>query len=205
MTVTIYSSEDYPQGSEQWRALRVGKPTASNFDRIMAGGAGKTRDDYLRKIAGEIITGEPMVEFKSEYMDRGSEREAELRAAFAMIENVEVQQVGFVERTEPYGKIGASPDGLIGDDSGLELKKAEPHVLISILKTNQVPTEHVKQIQGNMLVTGRSSWWIAIGFPGMKMFRRKVRRDEAEIARLRIGLESFWRDLNEIVSWHGKL
>ena len=43
------------QGSPEWLAARFGIPTASNAAAITAGGEGKTRDEYMRKLAGEEI------------------------------------------------------------------------------------------------------------------------------------------------------
>lgn len=202
MTVTVYSADEYPQGSDAWREFRAGIPTASNFHRALAGGDGKVRTDYLYKLAGEIMTQRPMTEFRSAAMDRGNEMEGGLLDLFAMIEDVEPERVSFVRREEKFGVIGASPDAFIGDDCGVEIKSAEPHVLIDILKKDRVPPEHIPQIQGNMLVTGRRSWWIAIGsYPGMPMFRRMIKRDESAMARLRLGLETFYEDLNQTVSF----
>lgn len=193
--------DDVPQGGDEWRALRCGKVTASNFGDVMAGGENRVRGLYMRKVAGEIITGLPAEDFKSRAMERGSEMEDSLRAAFQIETGLSPRQVAFVRRRRPYGIIGASPDALIGDDCGLEIKKAEPHVLIDILRAGRVPPEHVAQVQGNMLVSGRPWWWLAIGFPGMPMFKRKVARDTAYHARLEVGLETFQQELDEMVVW----
>jgi len=193
--------DDVPQGSAEWRALRCGKVTASNFADVMAAGEGKVRGLYMRKVAGEIITGLPAEDFKSRAMERGSEMEDSLRAAFQIETGLSPRQVAFVRRRRPYGIIGASPDALIGDDCGLEIKKAEPHVLIEILRAGRVPAEHIAQVQGNMLVSGRPSWWLAIGFPGMPMFKRRIMRDSAYCARLEVALETFTQELAELVDW----
>jgi predicted phage-related endonuclease len=193
--------DDVDQGTPEWRALRVGLPTASNFGDVMAAGEGKVRGLYLRKMAGEIITGLPAEDFRSRAMERGAEMEDSLRAAFQIETGLDPRQVAFVRRRRPYGIIGASPDALIGDDCGLEIKKAEPHVLIEILRAGRVPPEHVPQVQGNMLVSGRPWWWLAIGFPGMPMFKRKIARDSSYCARLEVALETFTQDLDEMVVW----
>lgn len=197
----IVPADEAPQGTPEWKALRVGKITASRFADAVAGGDGKVRQKYLKELAGEVMTGEPAETFKSRAMDRGTEMESSLRATFQIETGLQVEQISFARRRRPYGVIGASPDGLVGADAGLEIKKAEPHVLIDILRAGRVPPEHVPQLQGNMLVTGRPFWWLAIGFPGMPMFRRKVARDTAHIARLEVGLETFQQELDEMVAW----
>lgn len=198
--IEIFSAEEYPQGSQEWFDLHRGVPSASSFSDVMAGGAGKVRDLYMRKLAGEIISGIPRENYKNGAMDRGNAMEDELRNLFAMLENVDPMPVGFIKRTESFGAIGCSPDSLIGTDGGIEIKSAAPHVLIEILESDKIPTEHLLQIQGSMLVTDRQWWWLAIGYRGMPMFRRRIKRDETTIARLRIGLEQFHRDLAERVA-----
>jgi hypothetical protein len=58
------------QGSPEWFAARAGIPTASEFHTVMAvgpkGGKSVTRVDYLNKLAGEILTGEPMASYSNE-------------------------------------------------------------------------------------------------------------------------------------------
>jgi len=64
------------QGTPEWLAARAGIPTASEFHTVMAvgknGGKSLTRIAYLNKLAGEILTGEPMENFVSAAMERGS-------------------------------------------------------------------------------------------------------------------------------------
>ncbi|MDE2103564.1 MAG: YqaJ viral recombinase family protein [Patescibacteria group bacterium] len=199
--IEIIPADAAPQGGAEWKALRVGKVTASRFADAVAGGDGKVRSKYLRELAGEVMTGEPAETFFNRAMERGKDMEGSLRATFEIETGLQVEQVSFVKRQRPYGVIGASPDGLVGEDAGLEIKKAEPHVLIDILRAGRVPPEYVPQLQGNMLVTDRPWWWLAIGFPGMPMFKRKVPRDSAYCARLEVGLETFQRDLDEMVAW----
>ena len=193
--------EDVEQGSAEWVAARLGVPTASRFADVMAAGEGKVRFGYLKDLAGEQMTGEQAEGFRSRAMIRGQEVEPALRAMFEIETGLSVRQVAFIRRTRPYGVIGASPDGLIGDDCGLEIKSASPSVLIDILRAGTVPREHLPQVQGNMLVSGRASWWLAIGCPGMPLFRRKIMRDSAYCARLEVGLEAFHAELAETVAW----
>jgi hypothetical protein len=52
------------QGEPEWFAARLGIPTASEFSTVMAkgkdGGKSVTRRTYMLKLAGEILTNEPM-------------------------------------------------------------------------------------------------------------------------------------------------
>ena len=86
------------QGTPEWFAVRMGLPTASQFATIMAkgrsGGDSKTRQTYLYKLAGEILTGDPMDSFSNHHMERGHEMEPEARRYYAFMHDVEPQQVG---------------------------------------------------------------------------------------------------------------
>jgi hypothetical protein len=68
---------DFPQNSPEWFEARRGIATASMFATIQASGKGggesKTRATYLRKLAGEIITGKPAENFSNGAMQRGHE------------------------------------------------------------------------------------------------------------------------------------
>lgn len=205
-TSEIEIIDDVLQGSPEWKALRVGIPTASRFADAMAsakvpGEESKTRARYMKDLAGEVMTGEPAEGFRSRAMIRGQEVEPVLRATFQIETGLDVREVAFVRRRTPFGLIGASPDALVGEDSGLEIKSEDPAILIDTLRAGRVPPQHMAQLQGNMLVSGRPSWWLAIGYPGMPMAKWKVRADTAYQARLKIALEVFQQELDELVEW----
>ena len=136
------------QGSEEWFRARMGIPTASEFSTVMASGRGgaesKTRRTYMMKLAGEIITGEPMEHITNAYMERGHAMEPEARDLYAFMQNCDPQTVGFLRN----GAKGASPDALIGADGALEIKTKAPHLLIDILDRDDFPPEHKAQSPG---------------------------------------------------------
>ena len=160
-------------------AARCGVPTASNFSKILANGRNgapsKTRLSYLRDLAGERITGTHAETHSNHHMERGREMEGEARNLYIFATDVEVEQVGFVLN---HGA-GASPDGLVGDDGLLEIKTALPRILIEHLEADQVPPEHVAQIQGQMWVTERKWCDLLIYWPGMPIFQARVERDDS--------------------------
>ena len=129
------------QNSEEWHRVRLGLPTASTFSQLLAKGEGKSRRALMRRLAGEIITGEPGETFRSSSMDRGHEMESEARAFYSLMADNEPRLVGFV-RNEIAG---CSPDALIGEDGVLEIKTAKPEVLIEIMERDTFPPEHVAQ------------------------------------------------------------
>ena len=84
---------DIEQGTPEWLEMRKGLPTASMFKEVMAkkgprGGIPKGRQTYMYKLAGEIISGEPMDNYTNFNMDRGSENESEARDLYAFLRDV---------------------------------------------------------------------------------------------------------------------
>lgn len=188
------------QNSPQWFAARAGIPTASEFKTVMREGKGSnpslTREAYLRKLAGEILTGEPAPEgYSNSFMERGHELEDEARSMFAFMRDADPLRVGFIRN----GRMGCSPDSLIGDDSGLEIKVAIPAVQIERLQRGTLPTEHVAQVQGSMLVTGRGSWNFVSYCPKLPPLILTVPRDDAYTAKQAAGIDAFLEELDALV------
>jgi len=187
------------QGSPEWFAARLGIPTASEFSTVMAkgkdGGKSLTRKTYMLKLAGEILTGEPMETYTNVHMERGKEQEAEAREAYELMRDVDTQQVGFIVN----GRAGCSPDSLIGEDGGLEIKTALPHIQVERLLKGDLPAEHRAQVQGNMWVTDRR-WWDFVSYcPRLPLLIVRVPRDEGYIATLVGAVNEFNAELANVV------
>jgi len=191
--IQIFNCE---QGSEDWFACRAGIPTASKFATVMAKGEGKTRSEYMRKLAGEILTGEPMDSFASVHMERGKTMEDEARETYAFINDAEIKRVGFIRN----GSKGASPDSLVGNDGGLEIKTALPHIQIDRLVRGQLPPEHKAQVQGNIWIAERE-WWDFVSFwPKLPQLKVRVFRDDIYIKTMEAEIDRFNEELSELVS-----
>jgi len=199
MTLRVFS--DIAQNSPAWLEARCGIATGSGFSDVLAkgrgGGASKTRQTYLYKLAGERITGKPAENYRNAYMDRGHEVEDQARAWFEMVFEQPVELVGFIRCDDR--RVGCSPDGLIGADAGFEAKSVAPHLLIPILESGEFPSEHKAQVQGSLWITGRK-WWACVAFfPGMPVFHTRIERDENYIATLAVAVREFNEELDELV------
>jgi putative phage-type endonuclease len=194
---------DIQQGTPEWFAVRLGTPSASQFKTVMASGRGEgislTRTKYMRQLAGERITGQPMETFSNGAMKRGKAMEAEARDYYAFISDCDPVQVGFVRNGEENNLYGCSPDALIGDDGLLEIKTANPDVLIEWIERGTLPPEHRAQVQGQMWVCERK-WCDFIGYwPRMPKFIRRVERDEPYIDKMATAVTEFNTELFELV------
>lgn len=193
---------DCEQCSPEWYEARLGIPTASMFSTVLAKGRGGKSDSvgrrtYLRKLAGEIITGEPAESYTNRHMERGHDLEDEARQLYAFANDVDPQIVGFIRN----GQTGCSPDSLLGDDAMLEIKTAFPHILIGALerKPGDPPPEHRAQIQGQMWVGERAWCDLCIYWPKMPLYTCRVHRDEAYLKTLAEAVDKFNAELAELV------
>lgn len=183
------------QGSADWFKARMGIPTASEFSTVMAKGEGKTRRAYMLKLAGELLTEEPMSSYSNPDMERGKAQEDEARDLYAMMADVDPERVGFVVN----GAKGASPDSLIGDKGGLEIKSALAHIQIDRLLRDELPSEHKAQVLGNIWVCEREWWDFASYCPKLPLFVKRVYRDETYIAKLAAEVDAFNEELARTV------
>jgi hypothetical protein len=187
--------DNLEQNSPEWIKVRLGLATASMFSAILAKGEGKTRATYMRKLAGERITGEPAENFTNPAMDRGHLLEDDARKLYSFYADIEPTQVGFVKN----GKIGASPDSLLNDDGALEIKTKKPELLIETILRDDFPPEHKAQCQGVLLVTERAWIDIAVYYPGMPFFTKRAKRDEAYLKTLHGEIDRFNDELEALV------
>ena len=186
---------DMDQGDDAWHLARLGIPTASKFATVMAKGEGKSRDEYMRRLVGEIVTGAPSSTFSSVHMERGKAMEDEARETYAFITDAEIHRVGFIRN----GNKGASPDSLVGANGGLEIKTAEPHIQVDRLERDRLPPEHKAQVQGNIWLSERE-WWDFVSFwPVMPTLIVRVYRDDAYIKTMADEIDRFNDELADRV------
>lgn len=186
------------QGSTEWWQARLSVVTASEFHCVRANGRGggdsKTRRKYMLRLIAEAITGEPQETYSSAAMERGKMMEAEARNYYAFITDEEPKQVGFLKR----GRVGCSPDSLVGDNGLHEIKCKEPHRHIEVLLAAELPSEHKAQCQGSLWVSGRD--WIDFQsfWPKLPPFIKRVYRDEPYIALLEQAVKEFIQEMDDL-------
>lgn len=196
---------DVQQGSSEWFEARLGLPTASHFATIMAdgkdGGESMTRTQYLHRLAGEIITERPAEEtFKSRAMERGKEMEPEAIEDYERRKGVSIRRVGLGINFAGLHRCGASPDGLVGFDGGLETKTMRADLMIALLEKGvRLQPQHRAQVQGNMHVFERDHWDFKIFWPRLPDYTVRVFRDDQYIKDLDAAIQTFNYDLKKLV------
>lgn len=184
---------DVKQGSAEWLSLRAGIPTASEFHRLVTPKwkikTGDGPETFLHEKLAEAYTGSPLPQTGGfGALEQGTILEEEAIPWFEL-EYGPVQRVGFC--TTDDKRVGCSPDALVGEDSGLELKCPQAQTHVGYLLMGICPEEYLAQVHGAMLVTGRASWQFVSYRRGFPALRLMIRRDEAIQDVLRQALDGF--------------
>jgi len=200
----IYSEEDYPQGSDEWQAIRAGKVTASKITDIMAklksGKPSAGRTTYMGQLIAERLTGVKSDSFSNAAMQWGIETEPQARAAYEFLNDVEVEQIAFMDHAL-ISNSGMSPDGLISDEGMLEIKCPNTATHIDMLISKTIPKKYIDQMQWQMACSSRK-WCDFMSFdPRMSEHLNKliirVERDDKYIQEMEIEVIKFNSEINE--------
>ncbi|HEX5508450.1 MAG TPA: YqaJ viral recombinase family protein [Pseudolabrys sp.] len=193
--------EQIIQGSDEWRALRLGKVTASRVADVIAktkSGYSASRANYAAQLIAERLTGVVAESYTNAAMEHGTATEPEARCAYEFYEGVSVQQVAFV----PHPTIelaGCSPDGLVGTDGLVEIKAPNTATHLDTLLGQSVPGKYETQIQFQMACTGRT-WCDFVSYDPrlpehMRLFVRRVHRNEPRIRELESEVTAFLAEI----------
>ena len=187
------------QRSEEWFAARRGIPSASNFAKIITtkGEPSKQAEKYMFRLAGEKVSGITEETYQSAAMIRGCEMEKEAREFYELIKGATVEEVGFCLTDD--GKVGCSPDGLVGEDGLIEIKDPIASTQVAYLLKGVLPLEYFQQVQGQLYVTGRKWLDFISYYPGLKPLMVRVLPDVKFQVNLDAELKKFCINLDEVV------
>lgn len=197
---------DVEQNGEEWRQLRQGKATASNFACFMANETksfGEPAKRYALQIALEQLTGKRSEHsFSSIHMERGHLLEPVARALYERETFTDVTNGGFF----CWGAYGDSPDGLVGEDGGVEIKCVIASTHYATMQRGTFDPSYRWQLAGHLDCTGRE-WFDFVSycedFPADKQLivYRLHRADyEDEIKRLRERRAEFLQLVHETLA-----
>lgn len=180
MTLHVYA--DIEQRSSEWFDVRRGMVTASSVGQLITT---KTlmvaNNDYSRglidTLTAERITGHTEEMYVNNDMMRGIMDEPIARDIYSK-HYAPVSEVAFMVEDTWGFRIGASPDGLVGNEGGLEIKSRRQRKQLQTILADEVPAENLAQIQCSLLVSGRS-WWDYVSYcAGMPLYVKRVFPDE---------------------------
>src|SRR5580693_9462826 len=142
------------QGSGEWYRLRLGKPTSSNFHKIVTpkGKPSKQAVKYLYRLVAERLLNETMddeIGFVN-WVAQGKEQEPYAVKQFEFVNEIELEPGGFVTTND--GRLGASPDRIFkGHKESLEIKSPAPWTQLQYLLEGP-DDAYIAQTQGHLLV-----------------------------------------------------
>lgn len=194
------------QYGDEWARLRLGKPTASGFSRIITATGvptrGVTRSKYLYRLVAERLLGQAMDDTaETKWMARGSALEDEALKAFVLhpkkslgIQGVE--KCGFF--TALNGRAGASPDGVITGKKNhlVEIKCAAPYTHVGYL-IDGPGVDYKAQVQGQLWVTGAECVHFWAWHPNMPPYYGVTPRNETYINQLAAAVSVFCDEVDE--------
>lgn len=155
---------DCVQLTDAWWEARQGLPTASDFGKIMTPTkrqASASQEPYIAQLLADITCYSPKY-FSQQggpvnaAVQYGRVTETKARRFYEQEKGIKVREVGFCKTDD--GRFGCSPDGLLDPDGGLELKCPERKTHLLWLMKGVVPVEHLCQVHGCLIVSGRK-WW----------------------------------------------
>lgn len=180
------------QRVDEWYMARAGKFTGSRFCDVLARNK-KTKEplksyhDLIWQLVVERMTGQPVEGPTGQALKWGTEVEPYAREAYELETGNIVKESGFIHHpTLDY--VGCSPDGLIGNDGGLEMKCPKDSAVHLARFTDGMPEEYRPQVQGCLWVTSRE-WWDFVSYdPRMpeshRIFIQRFERDDKYISEL---------------------
>ena len=189
------------QNTAQWYGARLFHFTSSELSKLLTKpksgeGVSKTAEAYIYdKIAEELTNGTCLdyTQVDTKETRWGHDCEPNARKAYEAAMGVEVELCGFIEYSSSFG---GSPDGLVGEDGGIEIKcpyNSAVHARYLLMQSpadlKALKPEYYAHIQGNLLVTGRK-WFDFVSYdprvqnPAFALKILRIPRDEKMIAEI---------------------
>lgn len=197
------------QGDAQWLRDKAGKFSGSRFGALMSktksGAPTAGRQNLITQLAIERVIETCVETYSNATMEAGIEREPELIRAYEDDQLVVVQSVDFIQHPK-LDYVGVSPDGLIGDDGGIEGKfRAAEALHFDVLRRGFIQAGYRWQIQGTLWVTDRQ-WWDYVSYHPLfpdpfKLAIVRVERDEKAIKELEAECIAANEEVEEQVRW----
>jgi len=175
------------QRTDEWCKERLGRFTASEIHKLMGvKGLGETGKTYPFEKAVEFVFGKVEDNFSSFDMQRGTELEPLAFKKFQEIKDLsflEVETCGFFA----IGKnAGASPDGLVSDNSILEIKCPKADTFFKVVAENKIDPKYFYQMQMQMMATGRNKayYFVYYVFEGIEFWHEIILEKDEKVCSL---------------------
>lgn len=184
------------QGSYEWLELRLGIPTASEFNKIFSPVQLKKstqQKDYMYELIAERILKRPLDDISSVWLDRGRAEENRAIKAYEFMNDVVVKKVGFIKNDDQ--NVGASPDGVVGEKGGVEVKVPNAKNYLRIVAEENY-NKYKTQMQCCMWISEREWWDLVIHNEAFGSHVKRFERDDDFIKKMEEHLNEFIEKVN---------
>ena len=180
------------QGSDPWMQAHLGRPSASQFDRVLSPKKllpSASQEKYLAELVAERILGYPVQPMGGTIeMQRGTDLEGGAVAYYEFVTGRKATKCGFALTDDE--KVGASPDRLVGEVGLLEAKSPMAHTQIGYLLSG-LDAEYRLQLQGQLYVSEREWVDFIAHCPGLPDFQQRFHREKEVLDKLVPALRDF--------------
>lgn len=192
------------QRSEEWFALRLGKPSASRMADVMAktkSGPAASRKNYMMELLCQRLTGTQENIFVTAAMQRGTDLEPVARSAYEVQTGLMVMETG-VWTHPKLERLIASPDGLVGDDGLLEIKCPNTAQHVEFLRTGKPDGKYQWQMLAQMSCAERD-WCDFVSYDDrmpepLQYASVRFERDDKRIAEMEAEVRTFLEELDAL-------
>lgn len=173
------------QRTDEWKAIRRGRFTASQIHRLMGKKFGNDLSDwtdtaatYIMEVVSQTFTDQDH-ELSTPAIRWGNDHEPVARAYYEGYYNEQVEEVGFIMWPKNTAA-GCSPDGIvIGKNRGIEIKcpyTIKAHMEAFMIENNadflRLKPDYYYQCMSSMLFTGYPAWDFVSYHPFFKQNQR---------------------------------
>ena len=166
---------DIEQNSPEWFKKRLGLFTSSSIASLFKAKSTLEYQKLIARVAYERMFNEqPDDIFQGNaYTERGHELEPDAIEMFQLETMQEVRPGGFWQ----IGNQGSSPDGLC-DEATIEVKCLAFNNFMRYAMTDEVPKDHIHQVQHQLYVTGYEKGYFLLYHPKFRLKIIDFQRDE---------------------------
>jgi len=205
--MTIEYHWDLIQKSDEWFKLKTGVISASQTKLMLSKKLAVSNNDKSRAHVYEIAAQRAVNHIEETYqswdMQRGNVEEIYAKDLYSK-HKAQVKDCGFITNDKLGFIIGASPDGLVGEDGGIEVKSRCQKLQMQAIADDEIPELDMLQVQTNLFVSERE-WWDYISYSnGMPMYIKRARPDMDYFTAIRKAFTDFDQDVKEKLALYEK-
>lgn len=197
---------DIDQRSPDWYSVRLGRLSGSHAAEMLTtrkdGKEAAGRRNLRVQLALERLIKRSLDNegYRSAAMLQGIEREVDATGLYEALTGRVIWPVGYVSHDSLMA--GCSPDGVVGDWAGIvEVKSPIPATHLDYLKSGQIPTDYLRQVQHNLWITG-AQWcdWLSYNpdFPEpLQVKLVRVERDDIQMKSYELLVRQFLAEVDQ--------